>query len=148
MNPIATQLETFIDGYIPALNKISEEDFNYKSSPVKWSRKEITGHLVDSAHNNIRRLIVCQYEENPTIIYNQDQWVSLNNYQQQASNQIIQLWHSINKQLVAILKNISTETANRKCQGVYTIEWLAQDYIKHLQHHMHQVLDLEPIAYP
>jgi hypothetical protein len=42
------------------------------------------------------------------------------------------------------------EMALRKCQSeaLHTIKWLAQDYLKHLRHHMHQVLDLEPVAYP
>jgi hypothetical protein len=29
-----------------------------------------------------------------------------------------------------------------------TMEWVAADYCNHLLHHLHQILDLEPIAYP
>ena len=28
------------------------------------------------------------------------------------------------------------------------VHWLAADYIKHLRHHIHQVLDLTPVTYP
>ena len=45
---------------------------------------------------------------------------------------------------------MAEEMKQRKCQTetLPTLEWLAQDYIKHLKHHLHQVLELEPIAYP
>jgi hypothetical protein len=31
---------------------------------------------------------------------------------------------------------------------LHSIKWLAADYVKHLKHHLHQVLDLEPRPYP
>lgn len=93
---------------------------------------------------------MAQYEDNPSIVYNQDQWVALNDYQTQDKEILIQLWYLLNKQACHILKNISEENAQRTCQSgaVHTIEWLAQDYIKHLQHHIHVVLNLEPVPYP
>ncbi len=150
MNTIALKLQTIIDGYLPQLNALSDADFVYKSSPEKWSKKEIIGHLIDSAQNNIRRFVVAQYEENPSITYNQDKWVAINDYQHQPLEQVIQLWYLINKQIVSILKNTSTEMAQHTCKSeeTHTIEWLASDYIKHLAHHLHQVLNLEPVAYP
>ena len=150
MNSIATSLESLIDAYLPQLQMISETEFSSKPSPTKWSKKEIIGHLIDSVQNNIRRFIVTQYEETPTILYNQDKWVAINNYQNQEVSNIIQLWYLINKQVVGILKNTSREASQRmsKSQELHTIEWLAHDYIKHLKHHIHVVLDLSPVAYP
>ena len=150
MNSIATNLESLIDAYFPQLQMLSETEFSANPSPTKWSKKEIIGHLIDSAQNNIRRFIVAQYEETPTILYNQDKWVAINNYQNQEVPNIIQLWYLINKQVVGILKNTSPEASQRmsKSQEVHTIEWLAHDYIKHLKHHIHVVLNLAPVAYP
>ena len=132
------------------LRNINEEKFSRKPSPVKWSKKEIIGHLIDSAQNNIRRFIVAQYEDTPTITYNQDTWVAINNYQHTDSSVVIELRYLVNKQIAGILQNTSAEAAQCTCKTgeVHTIEWLAEDYIKHLKHHMHQVLELEPIAYP
>jgi len=150
MYTTASTLETLIDQYLPQLNRLTEEESFYKPSPLKWSRKEIIGHLIDSAQSNMRRFIVAQYEENPLIRYNQDKWVSINNYQHQPLQNIIQLWYLINKQISGVLKNTSLEMAQRTCNAgtIHTIEWLATDYIKHLQHHIHQVLNLDPVAYP
>ncbi len=119
-------------------------------SPVKWSKKEIMGHLIDSAQNNIRRFIVTPYEDIPTIVYKQDDWVRINNYQSASLEELIQLWYLLNRQIVSILKNISDDSLQRTCQtdSIHNIEWLAKDYIKHMKHHLHQVLDLTPVAYP
>ena len=150
MKAIAHQLEIFIEQHITTLQKLPEGKLFFKTSPAKWSKKEIIGHLIDSAQSNISRFVVSQYEDNPTIVYNQDKWVAINNYQQWDTKDIIQLWYFLNRQMTFILKNISTEMSQRICQSEasHTIEWLAKDYIKHLKHHIHQILNLEPVAYP
>jgi hypothetical protein len=150
MQSIALHLESIIDQHLAALQSVPGSEMVYKPSPSKWSKKEILGHMVDSAQNNIRRFVVAQYEENPKIVYNQDKWVTIANYQHYDSADLISLWYLLNKHIVVILKNLRPEMAQRKSQTdeSHTIEWLAQDYIKHLLHHLHQVLELEPVAYP
>ena len=150
MQSIALQLESIIDEHIAALHAIPESEMIHKPSPSKWSKKEILGHTIDSAQNNIRRFIVAQYEEIPAISYNQDAWVIITDYQHYDLSNLIDLWRLLNKHISVILKNTSAEAAKRKCQtgDLHTLEWLAQDYVKHLRHHLHQVLELEPVAYP
>jgi len=149
LNPIALELNTIIDQHLSALQFIPEEKFRYKPSREKWSKKEILGHLVDSAQSNIRRFILAQYEEQPRIVYNQDKWVAITNYQQYSLPDLISLWYLLNKHICHLLKNISPDMAERKIQTeeLHTVQWLAQDYVRHLLHHLHQVLDLEPVAY-
>lgn len=150
MKLIAVQLNMIIDKHLPGLKNISEETFQFKPLPEKWSKKEILGHLIDSAHSNIRRFVVAQYEDNPSIRYNQDKWVIINNYLQWDTSDIINLWYQLNKQVCHILNNTSETMYQRTSQSdeQHTIEWLASDYVKHLLHHLHAVLDLEPVAYP
>lgn len=150
MHSIASTLETVIDHYFPKLKQVSETDAAFKPSPRKWSKKELIGHLIDSAQNNIRRFIIAQYEEQPKIVYNQDKWVEINHWQEYKVDELANLWFSLNKQICFILKNTPPEMAGRQSisEAVHTIEWLATDYIKHLKHHLHQVLDLEEVAYP
>ena len=150
MEAIAFELETIINDYWPQLDRIPLDESGYKASPSKWSKKEIIGHLIDSAQNNIRRFITAQYEENPKIVYNQDLWVTKNDYQNYNLTDLVSLWQLLNKQIIHILRNMPAEMFQRTCQAgqIHTIEWLAGDYIKHLKHHLHQVLNLSPIAYP
>jgi hypothetical protein len=149
MELLAKELEGVIIRYLPLLRSLDESRLAHKPSLSKWSKKEVIGHMTDSAQSNIRRFVVAQYEEIPTIKYNQDKWVAIAGYQQWNSNELIDLWYLLNRQICEVLKNTSPETAQRQCmtEGLHTIEWLAQDYIKHLKHHLHQVLELEPVAY-
>jgi hypothetical protein len=150
MTTIADQLKMLIDDYLPGLNSLNEQEITTKPSPAKWSKKEVIGHLIDSAQNNIRRFIVAGYEANPTIVYKQDKWVAINNYQQWDPKELVQLWYLLNRQMVYVLKNIPGDAGQRICNTgtSYPIECLAQDYIKHLKHHMHPVLNREPVPYP
>ena len=150
MEAIISELRTLADEYLHLLNAVPKDKMLHKPSPSKWSKKEITGHLIDSAQNNIRRFIVGQYEEEPHIMYQQDSWVALTNYQDYDIADLINLWYLLNKHICHILENIPPGNAQRKCRTdeLHTIEWLAADYIKHTKHHLHQVLDLEPVAHP
>ncbi|HEX4374087.1 MAG TPA: DinB family protein [Puia sp.] len=152
MKEIAEHLFKIVDDYSGKLKTISEIDYAAKPNPDKWSKKEIVGHTIDSAQSNIRRFVVAQYEDAPFILYNQDKWVAISNYQNYPTKDLIELWTLLNKHICIILSNTNEELAQRICktnnQTEHTIEWLAQDYIKHLLHHLHHVLDLEPVAYP
>lgn len=65
MVSLANKLDGIIDKHLPALQLIPEIDYNLRSAPNKWSKKEILGHMIDSAQNNIRRFLVTQYDERP-----------------------------------------------------------------------------------
>src|SRR5688500_10583693 len=138
MNTIASELETIITTYTPALKSLTEQELIHSSSPGKWTRKEMIGHLIDSAQNNIRRFIVAQYEKEPVIIYKQDEWVKINNYRDHAGSDLIQLLILLNRQIVMIMRNTTGDMAHRTCktESVHDIKWLAKDYVKHLQHHL------------
>ena len=152
MKHLTRQLEQIILQYQSLLAAVEEATYADKPNPSKWSKKEILGHLVDSAQNNIRRFVVSQYEDVPKIIYRQDDWVRIADYQHYPTPDLIELWSLLNKHICIILNNTSVQSANKKSltndPELRSIEWLAGDYIKHLLHHLHQVLDMEPIGYP
>ena len=150
MHAIVNRIEKILYEHTPTLRNIPEEVFAAKPLPGKWSKKEILGHLIDSAQSNIRRFIVAQYEEMPVIVYNQDKWVAASAYQLWKTADIIDLWYLLNKQVCAVLEAIPPGQEQRMCQtqSQHTIAWLAEDYGKHLLHHLHVVLDLEPVNYP
>ena len=150
MQATAATLQTIITEAKNQLSNLEEEDASFKPQPSKWSKKELIGHLIDSAQNNIRRFITAQYEEVPKVVYNQDKWVELNRWQNFPLPNLIDLWYLLNLQICTLLENLTEENAQRQAQSeaLHTIQWLADDYVKHLRHHLHQVLELEPVAYP
>ena len=147
------QLQKIISEYSERLSQISEVNFSHKPSPEKWSRKEEIGHLIDSAHTNMRRFMVSQYEENPKIVYDQNFWVEAGNFRFQSSSNLIVLWQSLNLQISEVLKKMPEPFYSRNCDTgkekieLHSLEWLAEDYVKHLKHHLHHILELEAIPY-
>jgi hypothetical protein len=151
MQPTILNLEKIIHIYSPRLATVPDLVYSEKPRPEKWSKKEILGHLVDSAQNNIRRFIVAQYEDCPTIGYAQDSWVACSDYQHYAIGDLIALWTLLNRHVVVVLRRMNASAAQRLCSmggQPQSLEWVAADYCNHLLHHLHQILDLEPIAYP
>ena len=152
MKQILDELEKITVEFAALLPGIAEEFYLYKPGPAKWSKKEILGHLIDSAQNNIRRFVVAQYEDLPSIAYRQDDWVRMAGYQDYSREDLISLWVLLNRHLYRVLSLLSEQDANRKCKTSgpepRTIAWLAADYNKHLRHHLHQIMDLEAVAYP
>jgi hypothetical protein len=145
------QLEGIIARYYPLLKNIPATEMDTKFDVAKWSKKEQLGHLIDSAQNNIRRFIEAQYQQQPpVIVYNQDEWVIRNRYQQQPSEMILELWRLLNLQVCHILGNMSPDNYENICirREPHTIQWLADDYNKHLLYHLHRILELEPVPYP
>jgi len=124
---------------------IPQSDLEHKPSPTKWSKKEILGHLIDSALNNIQRFIRAQYQNTPHIVYHQDHWVQLQHYQSVDWNQMVDLWKQLNQQTLHIWKNIPVENLHMVCDTgkegteIHDLEFLIKDYNDHLEHHLGQI---------
>ncbi|CAI8823043.1 DinB family protein [Chryseobacterium sp. IT-36CA2] len=135
-------LRNIIDAELQRFQNISEEEWSYRSSSEKWSKKEIIGHLCDSAFTNIRRFVVTQYKENENIVYDQNFWVKAQNYQNVPTSDLIDLWKSLNYQIVHIVENIPDEALQKTCDTtkteprIYTLKFIIDDYVDHLQHHL------------
>ena len=125
------------------LISMDDEEFSSKPDPITWSKKEIIGHLIDSATNNHQRFVRIQFEETPVINYDQNNWNKFNFYQQINGQQIISFWTIYNRQLAALIKLIPEENLKRECSvgdKVFTLGFLIADYLEHLEHHLRQVV--------
>jgi hypothetical protein len=142
---VAADILTTVDNHSTFLNSLSEREFGFKPGATVWSPKEIVGHLVDSAQNNIQRFVRAQYETVPRIIYAQNDWVKFGAYQQADKTELIQLWVLLNKQLCRILTTMDPSNYNRESDwgknapDVQTLAFMAEDYHKHMIHHLDQL---------
>lgn len=66
------RLQILCDTIPDLLLNIDEIIFSEKPSNNKWSKKEIIGHLIDSAANNHQRFVRAQFEDLPSIAYDQN----------------------------------------------------------------------------
>lgn len=147
MNETISELLSIVNTYAKRFENFSEDEFAAKPNPAKWSKKEVLGHLIDSAQNNLRRFIVGQYEGTPPkITYEQDFWVAANGYQKLPKGDVIQLWKLTNYSIANVWKNMDAKNYSKQAdtgkasQQLHTLEWLAADYNKHMKHHINQII--------
>jgi mannose-6-phosphate isomerase-like protein (cupin superfamily) len=157
MENIIARLQQLVAAVPARLQQFSAEEMAARPAPGKWSKREILGHLCDSALHNWQRFAYVQLQGNgPFRIqpYPQDGLVECNNYQQLPTGQITALWASLNTQIVAVLKNMPTEVPSKPIVlpdgTAASLSFLVQDYLVHLEHHLRQVFlsEMNPPAPP
>ncbi len=144
MQQVTERLEALVNEYTGKLKNLSDAEFESRTAPGKWSKKEILGHLVDSAQNNIQRFVRAQYEEVPHIVYQQDTWVKLQKYDHYKPEDLILLWNLLNRHIILVLNSMEKDMYGRKClttEKEQTIEFLANDYVDHHIHHLKQIFN-------
>jgi DinB family protein len=113
--------------------------------PGGWTRKQILGHLLDSAANNRQRFVRASTEgsyQGPT--YAQDAWVAAHGYAEQPWPLLLSWWESEHEILMAIVDRIPTERLHAECtvgdEAPVTLQFLIEDYITHQRWHLKQLL--------
>lgn len=143
MQAIVNQLTTIVEAYTEKFMQLPDEALTQLPAPGKWSKKEVIGHLVDSAQNNIQRFIRAQYEQ-PHIVYNQDVWVNAQHYRTYPTADLISLWRLLNLHLCNVLRHMPAASYSHEVrmglngETTYTVQYLAEDYLVHLLHHLEE----------
>ena len=115
------------------------------SRPGGWCAREILGHLIDSACNNHRRFVIGRLPQTTTFDgYEQDAWVSHQQYAREPWRDLVALWTAYNRHLAHLMANTPDAAAARPLAttwgaGEITLAFLMDDYIVHLRHHLAQL---------
>lgn len=114
-------------------------------SPGKWSRRELIGHLIDSASNNHQRFVRAQLDGGLTFPgYEQESWVERQGYKSESWADLTMLWKSYNLHLLHVISHMSKDRLDCLCaignNEPVTLRFLAEDYVTHLKHHLEQLL--------
>lgn len=109
-----------------------------------WSRKQVLGHLIDSASNNHQRFVRALLQDELTWPdYDQPGCVQVQRYQEARWADLVELWRSYNRFLAHVLAGIPESKLKTVCRigkdAPLTLEELAIDYLRHLQHHLEQI---------
>ena len=128
-----------------ALKLISDDAAAARPKPGAWSRKEILGHLIDSAANNHQRFVrgsLAAALEFPR--YEQAEWVQLNRYQSRPWTELLGLWIALNQHVLAVISEMPEETLRHTCSvggaPPVTLQFLIDDYVVHLEQHLATVI--------
>jgi hypothetical protein len=145
MKEIIHALATTIDDLLT--RDLQAIDWDTKPAPDKWSRKEIMGHLIDSAQINLQRFVRCTYQEGFKLVYDQVEWVEVQHYQDEDINEVLELWRLLNFQIIRVWKNYPQDRLTTQCDNgktevnLHTVHWLANDYVEHMKGHLVKVIN-------
>lgn len=144
-----------IDRALPRLEAIGEAASARRPAPGKWSAREIIGHLIDSAANNHGRFVRAQSTDDLVFPgYAQEEWVTLQGYQEAPWRDSVALWAGYNRHLARVMSRVPPEVAARPrprhnlhelawrplpADRAATLGWFMEDYVAHLEHHLRQV---------
>jgi hypothetical protein len=145
-----------VDRAADRLLAISNDEAAIRAAPGKWSRKEIIGHLIDSASNNHGRFVRAQLHEDLVFAgYDQDAWVRVQRYEDRPWADLVRLWQAHNHQIAHVMETADTDAATRPrarhnldelawealpAAQPATLDWFMRDYVGHLKHHLRQAL--------
>ena len=119
-----------------------------RARPDGWCAREVVGHLIDSACNNHRRWVIGQ---TPGLAkfdgYEQNLWVSRQQYADEPWADVVALWAAYNRHLRHVISRTPAENMLLSAMapdgdGQVSIGFLMHDYIGHVRHHLLQVRTL------
>ncbi len=144
MKQLADELRSEIEAASARLRKLGESDVMRDRGAGKWVKKEILGHLIDSASNNHQRFVRAQFED-PFVGpgYDQDVWVALQQYGNRPWTELLDIWIALNRQVAQAMESVPSDRLKTRCiigkNEPATLEWWMKDYLTHMRHHLSQI---------
>lgn len=109
-----------------------------------WTRKQLVGHLLDSAANNRQRFVRAAIEgaySGPT--YAQEAWVAAHGYESQSWETLLRWWQAEHEILAEVVDRIAEERLDASCivggNTPVTLRFLVEDYLTHHRLHIGQI---------
>ena len=147
LKKVVERLQKHIDNIPSEFLEYPEGELRSKPALDKWSKKELLGHLIDSAANNHHRFIKIQFMPQPYFVegYAQNDWVRIQNYNEKDTQSLVNLWKTYNEHILFIIQNTPEENLKIKINAqdpfekADTLFFLMKDYVDHMDHHFKQI---------
>lgn len=144
MKDLSEKLLSVIDVAEPRLRQITPQDSAEPLRSGGWSRKQVMGHLIDSASNNHQRFVRASLQESLDFPpYDQDGNIRVQVPQQADWLLLVSLWAAYNRYLAHILARLPASKRETQCRigagQPVTLGFLAEDYLTHMLHHLRQI---------
>jgi DinB superfamily len=144
MEELSKKLLRVISAAENRLREISEIESKEPVLAGGWSRKQVIGHLIDSASNNHQRFVRALLQPSLDFPgYDQDGCVRVQAVQETDWLLLVSLWAAYNRYLAHVIAHIPVSKLEAPCRiglgDTVTLGFLATDYLTHLTHHLGQI---------
>lgn len=137
------------------LQELRADEATRPGAAGKWSPAQVIGHLIDSASNNHQRFVRARFRSDLRFEgYDQEAWVSAQDYAAAPWHLLLDLWLAFNLHLARVMEStpdavlhdvrvdhnlheIAWETV--PADQPVTLEYFMRDYVGHLKHHLRQI---------
>jgi hypothetical protein len=144
MTEIGEQLISTVDQAERRLERFTASETGEPVLPGGWSRKQVLGHLIDSASNNHQRFVRAGLQPSLDFPgYDQQGCVHFEAPEQVDWSLLVALWASYNRYLAHVIGRIPDSKRDTSCRigsgQPVTLAFLAVDYLRHMRHHLRQI---------
>jgi hypothetical protein len=146
------ELLCLIDEWTSKLLTLSEDIITLRKNSQNRTIKQIIGHMIDSASNNTHRIVHLQYQPSPLIypdyanLGNNDKWITIQNYQTENWNDLLQLWKYSNIHIVHVINNVNFEKLDNQwitaLNKSVSLKEMIMDYLRHFKLHIAEIDEL------
>jgi len=154
-NLIAFEIKSETETNESYLRKLGNEIITIPKNSQDRNARMILGHLIDSASNNIHRVVHLQYRESPVdfpnyaTFGNNDRWIAIQNYKEEDWQEMISLWKSLNLHLAHVIRSIDESCLEKEWIAgpgrLITLEKMINDYMPHFRLHIGEIIDLTTV---
>jgi len=144
MKELSEKLLLVVDAAEVRLRQISAAECSKPILHGGWSRKQVMGHLIDSASNNHQRLVRAALQTSLDFPrYDTDGNVRVEAPEEADWTLLISLWAACNRYLAHMIRRLPASKLETICRigdgEPRTLSFVAADYVEHLLHHLRQI---------
>jgi hypothetical protein len=149
---ITIEIISIIDIWYPRLSSFPEDIITQRRNSQNRSIKHILGHTIDSASNNIHRIVHLQYQASPLIFPNyatfgnNDRWIAIQDYQNEDWINMLMLWKYSLLHLCHVIGNVDEICLKNEWLGgpgeTISLEAMINGFAGHLRLHMSEINEL------
>jgi len=152
MKGLSEKLTQAVESAQSVLRQVTETESNKPVLSGGWSRKQLLGHLIDSASNNHQRFVRASLQASLDFPgYDQDGCVRVQGVEEAEWPLLVALWGNYNRYLAHVIAHLPASKLETPCRigsdEPVTLRFLAEDYLKHMLHHLGQIGAAAPQSY-
>lgn len=144
MHKQSETLRSIVESIEPRLRAFTASETSEPILHGGWSRRQVLGHLIDSASNNHQRFVRAALAPSLDFpAYDQNGHLRIQAPGDADWNLLVSLWAAYNRYLAHIIARLPPSQLATPCSiggaAPVTLEFLVDDYLVHLTHHLDQL---------